>query len=293
MYKKTFVLLGKNVDKANVQAYVTVLKVYQLRTKSLTDEQILDKYDQLIEVIDHQVAKGKEVNTWENIRNKAEDMLSELITVDCNFVRKNLGPKFKANPNNIKMAKRIFGFLLLGKCTDDPLWLETGKKIQQKEPSYGLAKNLGLKCKAKRNKACASKYFNQALGLASSKREKAAMYIQLGHMRAESGAKPKARELYRKAIATDGSKREAHTHIGNLYYGSFAECAAKKDKVKDRLVFIAAYNQYKKSGNKKKMSDAKAQFPSINELFERNYSKKEVMNVNCWIKEPVSLDTRD
>ena len=294
MYEKTFDLVGKNLDRSNAQAYVTVLKVYCLRTNALSDEEIIDRYDRLIEVIDYNVAKGgKNVGKWEAIRSSADEMLTGLITIDCDLVRNNFGPKFQANPDDLKNAKRVFGFMLMGKCTDDPLWLEAGKKIQEKEPSYGLAKNLGLKCKAQGDKGCAEKYFNEALGLASDGSEKADMYMQLGHLKAESGAKSSARGLYRQALSSDGSQVDAYTHIGNLYFRSFEECAERQDKAKDRLVFIAAYNQFQKAGNAKLMNAAKDQFPSKEELFERNYNKGDVMTISCWIGESVTLDTRD
>lgn len=293
MYEKTFDLVGKELDRGNAQAYVTVLKVYQLITKSLTDEQILDKYDRLIEVIDNQVAKGKDVEKWEKIRTKADDMLPELIKIDCDFVRNNWGPKFKEDPSDLKIVDRIFGFMLKGKCTDDPLWLEAGKVKQTSKPTYSLAKILGSKSKAQGDKATAEKYFKEALGLATNGASKADMYMQLGHLKAESGVKSGARSLYRQAVVADASKKEAHKYIGNLYFGSFEDCAGKQDKAKDRLVFIAAYNQFQKAGNAKLMNSAKGQFPSKQELFERNYNKGDVMSVSCWIGESVTLDTRD
>ena len=293
MFEKVFELLGKDVDRGIAQAYVTVLKAHRIRNKALTDEEVLNKYDRLIEVIDNQVGKGKNIEKWEVIRGKADEMLIGLIKIDCDFVRTNLKPKFEENPDDIKLAKRIFGFMLIGKCTEDPLWLQAGKKIQEKEPAYGLGKNLGLKCKAQGDKDCAKKYFNEALGLASNGQEKADMYMQLGHLKSESGARSAARGLYKQALASDNSQKDAYTHIGNLYFRSFDECAGKQDKAKDRLVFIAAYNQFQKSGNAKLMSAAKAQFPSKEELFERNYNKGDVMSTGCWIAESVSLDTRD
>ncbi len=293
MYEKVFDLVGKNLDRGNSQAYVTVLKVYQLRTKSLTDEQILDKYDRLIEVIDHQVAKGKDVDKWESIRVKADDMLPELIKIDCDFVRNNWGPKFREDPTDLKIVDRIFGFMLKGKCTEDPLWLAAGKVKQESKPTYSLAKILGSKSKAQGDKVAAAKYFNEALGMAANAGDKANMYLQLGHLKAESGAKSSARALYRQALAADPSKRDAYKYIGNLYMRSFEECSKKENMAKDRLVFIAAYNQFQKAGNAKLMNSAKAQFPSKEEIFTQNYNKGDVMSVNCWIGESVTLDTRD
>jgi tetratricopeptide (TPR) repeat protein len=220
-------------------------------------------------------------------------MLAGLINIECDFVKTNFGPKLEANPNDYQVAQWIFKFMLIGKCTDDPLWLEAGKVVNKNNPDFGIAKNIGLKSKANGDKADAEKYFNQALGLAKADSDKADMLVQLGHLKAEAGAKSAARDLYRKAHNTDTSNSEPFTYIGNLYFRSFDDCAGKEDKAKDRLVFIAAYNMFKKSGNAKLMNAAKEQFPSKEELFERNYNSGDAMTVGCWINESVILDTRD
>jgi len=220
-------------------------------------------------------------------------LLVSVVNIDCDFVRENLGPKFQENPSDIKMDKKIFWFMLDGKCTDDPLWLQSGETILKNEPDFGIAKALGSKFKAAGQLDKSESYFNQALELADDPGAKADMYMQLGSLAEKKGQKSSARGLYRKAVNAAPSKREAYTAIGNLYYGSFNQCAGKQDIVKDRAVYIAAYDMFKRAGNSSAMSSAKAQFPSKEEIFTLNYEKGQSLTVGCWIGESVTIDTRD
>jgi hypothetical protein len=58
---------------------------------------------------------------------------------------KNLGPKFKRNPDDVVLAKKIFGFMLQDNCTNDPLWLQAGESINRNtsDKDFNLVKNSG------------------------------------------------------------------------------------------------------------------------------------------------------
>lgn len=116
--------------------------------------------------------------------------------------------------------------------------------------------------------------------------------IYLGSIEAKNGNKSGARDLYRQAIAADASSKEAYEKIGDLYYGSFDNCAKKESYAEDRLVYIAAYEMYARAGNRTKMAQAQAQFPSVPEIFELNWQEGETKKVGCWIGESVTLKTR-
>ena len=49
---------------------------------------------------------------------------------------------------------------------------------------------------------------------------------------------------------------------------------------------------YRKSGDQKSMANAKAQFPSIEDIFTENYSEGDSFKVGCWINETVTLQRR-
>jgi tetratricopeptide (TPR) repeat protein len=139
------------------------------------------------------------------------------------------------------------------------------------------------------NNTEAEKYFNQAITLTEDPGNKADMYMQIGTMKSGSTA----RDYYRKALASDPTKREAYAAIGYLYYQSFEGCAGKADIVKDRATFLAAYDMFERAGNNKMMEAAKEQFPSKEEIFTYNYTTGDNISVDCWIGESTVIRTRD
>ena len=84
-----------------------------------------------------------------------------------------------------------------------------------------------------------------------------------------------------KALEADPSKKEAYIIIGDLYLKSFQDCKGGEDMVKDRAVYIAAYEMYQKGGNAERMAVAQEQFPSKEDLF--NYGYDVGRYLNCWM----------
>ncbi|MEP2349427.1 MAG: hypothetical protein ABJH96_16680, partial [Algoriphagus sp.] len=62
---------------------------------------------------------------------------------------------------------------------------------------------------------------------------------------------------------------------------------------KDYSIYIAAYNAYQKAGDSSGMANARARFPSKEELFTEGLQVGSTINTGCWIGETVTLATRD
>jgi tetratricopeptide (TPR) repeat protein len=297
MFDHTYKISGDKVLDQNLLAYMNVIKVNKLAKKNLTDEQILERYDVISQVIEGKLnaleAKGKSTDKISQQKNYVDKILTEIVDFDCGLIEENMGPRFKANPDDITLVKRMFSFMLTGKCTESELFLDVAKQLQSLEPNYGLAKVIGGKCLAAGNYGCATQYFNEALTLTDDGIQKADIYIAMGKLESKRNNKPAARSNYRKALAADAGNKEPYVLIGDLYYQSYEECKKLENKVEDRLVFIAAYEMYQRAGNAAKMRSAKSQFPSTEEIFTDNFEKGQVMTVGCWIKEAVKLDSRD
>jgi tetratricopeptide (TPR) repeat protein len=296
---QAFKLNGNNILDGTLIPYMQVVRINKLKLKNLTDDQVLERYDQIQSILDSKIklassqGKNDQVTRYRSWKEEVDKILISLITVDCNFVRTKLGPKFKQNPTDLGLAKKIFVFMLQDKCTDDPLWLEAAERIVQEEKDYGILKNLGIRYLAMENFTKAEEMFKQAFEVAPGNPEKADILIYQGAIESRKGSKSAARELYRQALAADGSKKEAYEKIGDLYYGSFNDCAKKESMAEDRLVYLAAYDMYQRAGEAKKMAMAKDQFPSREEIFLVNWSAGDTQKVGCWIGETVTIRTRD
>ncbi len=297
LYDKTYEISGNEVMDQNLLAYLNVIKVNKLVKKNLTDEQILERYDVIIGVIDTKVkaleSKGSSTAKILKQKDAIDKILTEIVVIDCNFVHDTMGPKFEATPDDIKLVKRMFSFMLTGKCTDSDLFLEVSKQLHILEPNFGLAKMIGTKCLAAGDISCAGVYYNEALQYTEEGTLKAEIYVLVGKMEENRNNKTAARQNYKKAISANPANKEPWILIGDLYYHSFEQCKKMEDMVQDRLIFIAAYDMYKKGGSASKMHNAKSQFPSKEEIFTNNYEKGKIMKVTCWINESVVLQSRD
>lgn len=298
LYDKVYEISGNNVLDNNLLTYMQVVQLNAVLLKNLSEDQILQRYDKLSGVIDVKIKKAQaenkqaDVDRLKKTKSSIDDILIKLVKVDCPFVKKNLEPKFRQNPSDLVLAKKIFQFMTTGGCVDDPLWLESAEVIHKESPDYGLAKNMGKVYAKNGNMAKAEELINEAVTLATTPQDKAEAYLIQGDLLAQKGSKSAARESYRKAIAADGSSKEGYEKIGDLYLGSFKDCQKGSSLAEDRLVYIAAYEMYVKSGNQQKINQARAQFPSVTELFELNWKEGESKTIACWVGETVVLKTR-
>lgn len=292
-----FTVNGSNIMDGLLVPYMQSVRVSALKHKSLTEDQILTKYDMVSGVIAAKIKKAqseaKPVDKLKGYQDEIDKILLTLIKFDCERVKTTLAPKFKANPTDIALAKKIFGFMLLDKCTDDPLWLEAGEAIHTVEKDFGLAKNLGVRYLTLDNTEKAEYYLKEALGLAASNTDKAEIMILQGSIASRKGSKGEARELYRQAAATDPANKDSYEKIGDLYFNSFNECSKKENQADDRAVYLLAYDYYAKAGATQKMNAAKASFPSKEDIFLVNYAQGQSVRVGCWIGESTTVRTRD
>lgn len=288
-FEKALELNGSNFFDGNTIAYMDIIRRYKRGGGDFTDDDILERYDKI-----SQVLSSKQGDNIKTMQNKIDEMLLEIITVDCNYIETNLGAKLKAEPDNIKVAKRIIQLSLSGKCADSEVFMTAAKTLFDAEPEFGMAKVIALKCKGKGDNACTLDYLNRALDLTENNQEKGEVYLILGAMQVSSGAKSMARTYFRKAASADPSQiGKAYTSIGNLYFNSIRDCRAGKSKVEDRGCYMAAYKMYKKAANNSGMARAKQQFPLKEEVFLEGKSVGDSMTVGCWIGETVTIQTRD
>lgn len=301
---ETLQLMDKAIDlnkeefmDGMLMPYMQVVRLNFKNLKNLTEEQVLQKYDRIMEITDAKIKKDpKNAEKLQKIKSDIDDLLIQTVTVNCDFVRKNLAPKFKQNPQDLNMARKIFTFMLKDKCTDDPLWLEAAETVHKLDTTKncGLAKNLGIIYISKKDYEKAEQFLKEAQSICTEGQDKGDVLMYRGAIEAERGNRSAARDLFRQAAAASSElQKQAYEKIGDLYLGSFDTCKKLKSKVEDRLVFLIAYDYYQRAGDSKKMGIAKDNFPSKEEIFTEGMTAGTSMQVNCWINESTTLRTRD
>lgn len=295
---KAFEMNGNNILESTIVPYFHVVRLNFLN-KKVSEDDVLTRYDKLIEIVDAKIqdaqSKGKPVDKLQKMKEDLEQLLLNTVTINCDIVRSKFVPKFKANPNDIDIAKKIFTFMLKDKCTDDPVWLEAAEAVYNSgEKNCGLAKNLGIIHLSKENYDKAEKFLKEAQSICTEGSDKAEILLYLGSVEARKGNRSGAREFYRQAAAADaGTAKQAYEKIGDLYLNSFDVCKKLESRVTDRLVYLIAYDYYAKAGDSKKMAIAKDGFPSKEEIFTENIESGTKVTVGCWINEATTIRTRD
>lgn len=300
LFDKVLQISGTNVSDNVLDSYLKIVFANFALLKNMSDDEIIERYDKIQNAIDAKISKylsenkKSEADKLKATKAANDDLLPKMVTVDCEFVKKNMEPKFKANPNDLTLAKKIFGFMIVGKCTDDPLWVEAGEVVHKLNPEkdYGIAKNLAVKHLSNGNAKRAEELAKEAVDLAKSPADKAEALIVVGSIQAKNNANSAARDTFKQAAAADPSNKEAWEKIGDLYASS-NECKKLESQAQDRLMYIAAYDMYAKAGNNQKMASMKALFPSKEEIFLLNWKAGESKPTGCWIGETVVLKTRD
>lgn len=295
---KALELNGSNISEATLVPYMQTLMVNQQKHRTFTELQIMERYDKINAILDKRLKKAqaekKPVNKLKQYKDDIDGILVRMVTIDCDFIKANLAPRFKQNPTDITLAKKIFGFMLQGRCTDDPLWLETGEAIHKAEKDCSLAKNLGFRYLQIGNYDKATLYLKEANQLCLELTDKTDVLIQLGLIQARKENKVAARELYKQALTLNATHKDAYEKIGDLYYASVGDCTKKGNMAaNDRLIYLIAYDYYQKAGETKKMGAAKDQFPSREEIAQANYQPGQTVKVDCWIGEFTTIRTRD
>ncbi len=292
MYGRTVALNGNEVWDQNLLSYMDVLRRYKLAGGEITDQEILEIYNQLAEIIEHKKTLGKNLDRLDRINDNVDRLLTDIISVECDFIQDKLGQKLLDNTDDLGLAKRIFALSLAGGCSDIPIFMEAMKVIQQKEPSFAIAKLLGDRSYLNKDYNSALKYYDQAIELTDDNIITGNLYLNQATVYNLKGNKPMARKKAYDALDADPTKKDAYNFIGNLYLGSFEECKKGQNEAEDRAIFILAYEMFRRAGNSEAMQKVREQFPTMETIHMNNMSEGDKVNIGCWINQSVTIERR-
>lgn len=293
LHKEAVGMLGAKGYISNVVHYMDATRRYKLTGGPITDLDVIEIYDQSQEILDEMLANGESEQNIQKARDFIEKLFTATVTIDCNIIDQKLYPKFVEDGKKLKDAEQIVKFALAGGCTGSDSFLDAAKVVQENSPEFGLARMIALRSKANNDLETAEKYFKEALSYTEDNIKTADVYVELADVASKLGNKSQSRSYAYDALDADPSRKEAYTIIGDLYLKSFQDCKGGEDVVKDRAVYIAAYEMYQKGGATNRMSVAKEQFPSNEDIFNYDYEVGEEIEVGCWIGETVKVQIRD
>lgn len=289
-FEKAIELNGA-ISYGMIPAYFNLVYRNYAYHQAYTGEEILAINDNLNTMLDEAESDGKDVSSQ---RGNLEQLLVAMELIDCDFIENTMGPRLAADPTNEVLADQIFKYSVQYKCYSSNAFLQALELKHAKEPTFNTSQVIAMRYLQEGKTDQAEEILNQAFTLAENDTQKAEAKLDLAKIYAKKGQKSSARNAAKEAATLDNSlTSDVYSMIGGMYMNSFNECKGGESRAKDYSLYIAAYNAYQRAGDSSGMANARARFPSKEELFTEGLEVGSSMTVGCWIGETVTLATRD
>ncbi|MEP1955542.1 MAG: hypothetical protein ABJJ26_11450, partial [Algoriphagus sp.] len=290
-FERAIELNGELSLAALYPAYFDAIRRNDGYNDAYTPEQVLEKYGEIQKLLAKAEADGKDVAT---AKSQMENLLVAMDLIDCDFIENTMGPKLAADPTNEALADQIFNYSVQYKCYSTNAFLQALEIKHAKEPSFSTSQVIAMRYMQEDNTAGAEEMWTQALKLAENDMQKADAQMELAKIYVKQGKKSAGRAAAKEVANLDPSRTsDIYSLIGGMYMNSFNDCKGGESRAKDYSIYIAAYNAYQKAGDSSGMANARARFPSKEELFTEGLQVGSTINTGCWIGETVTLATRD
>ncbi|MDG1277568.1 MAG: hypothetical protein P8O16_09830 [Algoriphagus sp.] len=283
--------LNGTINYQLTAAYFDLIYRNYAYNKAYTGEEILAIHDNIQAMLDAEAAKGTDVT---NQKGTLEQLMVAMELIDCDFIENTMGAKLKADPTNEVLADQIFKYSVQYKCFSSSAFLQALEIKHAKEPSFSTSQVIAMRYMQEDQSEKAEDMWNQAFTLAENPTQKSDAKMELAKIYAKQGKKSAARAAAKEAAELDNTKTsDVYSLIGGMYMNSFNDCKGGESRAKDYSIYIAAYNAYQRAGDSQGMANARARFPSREELFTEGLQVGGTINTGCWIGETVTLATRD
>lgn len=287
-YAKIYKLNGVNTYIICAYSYMNAA-CDKKKASNMNNDEMLEVYEHVSAVFDSNIKNEtdqRKKEQLEKFKTRVDEKLNQCADLSCDYVLEKWG-----NSVELEKQKMVYSILLANECTDRKEFLALATKIVEAEPSAAASRQLGDAFLKSGNYKEAVNNYLKAIEQSTDIEYKASVYLKIADIYS-SRDKSESRTYAQKAIATGQYTKEAYTLIGNLYVSSYDECKTESP-VLSRALFIAAADKYKKAGNTAKANELKANFPSKEEVFLYQMKVGDKVETGCWVRETVSIETRD
>jgi len=281
----------------------------------ITAQQMFDKYDDVIEVIEdveksyieklNKLVEKEEAGTeltkkelkykknyeanleaFDKVTSSMDQKLGNRAT--CEVLVPLYEKDFEENKSNGLWLQRAMNRMYAKGCKEDPLFLKLVEQKNSIEPSADTAFYLYLLTGEQ-------KYFDQTVQLESDPLKKAKLYKKLAQELKAKGSFGKARQYYLKALKLNPSDGSPYLSIAAMYAKSANNCG--DTNFNKRAVFWLAASEAEKAGRvdgrlrsaaAQTATSYRASAPSKSDIFSAG-TAGQTIKVGCWIGRSVTV----
>ena len=311
LYKEAATKGGANLDGQYCPLYVeaTINYLHSIKANSEQMSMLFDAYDYASETLEAVVkqrkaelasvqAEGnaKKIKKAETEYNNAVSYLAlteQMIEpfASCDKIIPIYEPKFKANPNDIELLRKITTNLDRKNCTKSDLFFAATENLHKLEPTPKSAYMMGKMLIDKENYKEAAVYLEEAVKTFEDNDSKAKASYLLATALMNSGQLSAARTAaYQVADFDKTLEGKAVLLVASMYLKSSVSCASHEGKI--RGAAWLAYDEAAKAKSidpsieaeaNKIMSSARSQWPSKEDMFFNSINPGSAFSVGCWI----------
>ncbi|KPK86368.1 MAG: hypothetical protein AMS27_05180 [Bacteroides sp. SM23_62_1] len=300
-YLERSVTLSKNNSEEAVLITYIQTTVIMFKTGKLTPQKVIDNYLVISDILDAKIKSGGTDKDQATVALANADLIfSESGAGSCDDLINIFTPRFKQNPDDLDLLKKITSTLVKRKCEDCDLFAQTSENLYNLEPSSEAANNLSILFIKREEYNKATEYLNKGIELEEDPEVKASYFYQLALIEFTKFEQyPKARTDALKAAELKPNWGDPYILIGNLYASSGKSCG--ENDFEKSTVFWAAVDKYIKAKSVDESKTAEANelinrytqyFPNVEDAFFYGFQEGQDYTVGCWINEKTTVRTR-
>ncbi|MDR0969557.1 MAG: tetratricopeptide repeat protein [Lentimicrobiaceae bacterium] len=304
-YAETHDILLRSIEMEGLGSDGTTLIFYfrsviKMATNGDVDSTaIIDAYDRVIEIAEHnmrnfnEMGDTKKVEVYRNIIGSIESNFEPF--ANCEDLVNIYNAKFKANPDDIDLLRKITSILDKKACTNDPLYLKASVRLHELQPSPESAYLLGRLMINEEKYSQAITYLEEATKSENPTRAHGS-YKLLAQVLTHVKNYSRARQMAYKAIELDPMDGSPYITIGDMYAASAKDCGS--GDFYSRVAYWAAVDKYQKARQvdssiadiaNKRIATYSQHFPSTESIFFHTYHEGDTYTVECWINEKTTI----
>jgi tetratricopeptide (TPR) repeat protein len=289
----------KSIEESGIETEPAVIVLFLQSTKRLysydeiSKSVVLENYEKVMSVLDKQLKDEEFKEKAEQAIPLVEQIIESSGALDCEAMIDLYTPKFKENPNDVEMIKKITRMLKKEDCTDSELYAKMSEKLYSLEPSPEAAFNMANMFLKKNNYKKAFDYYEKAYSSEVEPLTKATYYYYTGMLALQREKLQMARDMAKKAISLNAEYCEAYMLLGEVF--AQASKSYSEDNFERSTVFWLAVDYFNKAAqlNCPNASD-KANFyanyfPDKEEVFFHELSEGQNYFLGGWINESTNV----
>jgi tetratricopeptide (TPR) repeat protein len=287
---RAFELEGMKLEAAAADAYFQAA-LELLKKNTITKDEALDVYDRVSEVIAANIANDE---SYKSANDNVEGRFVEI--ADCASLVNMFGPKFKANPNDVALLKKITKMMDKRDCANESLYLEAAVNLDKQEPSADSKAKIAKMNYVKNNFSEAIKFYSQAIDMETDNTQKAQYLYEMAASQVRIGQNASAKATAQRAISLRSGWGKPYLLLGDIYMSSSKECG--ENDFQQSAVFWAAYDKYQQAKSvdpsvandaSTKMANCAKYFPKKSDAFFHGFNDGDNYNVGCFINETTKV----